>query len=116
MTNTRPSWDEVWMQVADTVALRSRCSRAQIGAVVVSKDQRVSSTGYNGPAASFPNEGECVNWCPRRKRSLLGLLTERSQLQRQSRAEFVSGLVIDDRDRGASVEQRFLQRERGGRE
>lgn len=65
MKNTRPSWDEVWMQVADTVALRSRCSRAQIGAVVVSKDQRVSSTGYNGPAASFPNEGECIDWCPR---------------------------------------------------
>lgn len=64
MTN-RPSWDEVWMAVADTVALRSRCSRAQIGAVVVSKDQRISSTGYNGPAATFPEDGECMNWCAR---------------------------------------------------
>lgn len=62
---SRPSWDEVWMTVADTVALRSRCSRAQIGAVVVSKDQRISSTGYNGPAATFPEEGECMNWCAR---------------------------------------------------
>lgn len=63
--SNRPSWDEVWMTVADTVALRSRCSRAQIGAVVVSKDQRISSTGYNGPAATFPAEGECMNWCAR---------------------------------------------------
>ena len=61
----RPHWDEVWMQVADTVAQRSRCSRAQIGAVVVSKNQRISSTGYNGPAALFPTEGECINWCAR---------------------------------------------------
>ena len=61
----RPSWDETWMKVADTVALRSRCSRAQIGAVVVSKDQRVSSTGYNGPAATYPESGECINWCQR---------------------------------------------------
>ena len=61
----RPSWDETWMNVAHSIALRSRCSRAQIGAVVVSKDQRISSTGYNGPAATFPNEGECINWCPR---------------------------------------------------
>lgn len=53
------------MHVADTVARRSRCSRAQIGAVVVSKDQRISSTGYNGPAATFPAEGECINWCTR---------------------------------------------------
>ena len=53
------------MQVADAVAKRSRCSRAQIGAVVVSKDQRISSTGYNGSSATFPHEGECINWCPR---------------------------------------------------
>jgi dCMP deaminase len=61
----RPPWDEVWMQVADTVAQRSRCSRAQIGAVVVSKNQRISSTGYNGPAALLSVEGDCIYWCAR---------------------------------------------------
>lgn len=62
----RPSWDETWMNVAQNIALRSRCSRAQIGAVVVSKDQRISSTGYNGPAAMFPHStGACIEWCPR---------------------------------------------------
>ncbi len=53
------------MQVADAISRRSRCSRAQIGAVVVSKDQRISSTGYNGPASLFPTEDECMAWCPR---------------------------------------------------
>jgi dCMP deaminase len=53
------------MQVADAISHRSRCSRAQIGAVVVSKDQRISSTGYNGPASLFPTEDECMSWCPR---------------------------------------------------
>jgi dCMP deaminase len=53
------------MQVADAISQRSRCSRAQIGAVVVSKDQRISSTGYNGPASLFPTEEECMSWCPR---------------------------------------------------
>jgi len=53
------------MDVADTIAKRSRCSRAQIGAVVVSSNQRVASTGYNGPAATLDVEGDCIEWCPR---------------------------------------------------
>lgn len=65
MSLDRPSWDKVWMDVADTIARRSRCSRAQIGAVVVSANQRVASTGYNGPAATLDVEGDCIEWCPR---------------------------------------------------
>lgn len=65
MTDFRPSWDETWLSIAHTIGLRSRCSRAQIGAVVVSSDQRVCSTGYNGPAADWPYPGQCVEWCPR---------------------------------------------------
>ncbi len=65
MNLDRPSWDKVWMDVADTIARRSRCSRAQIGAVVVSANQRVASTGYNGPAATLDVEGDCIEWCPR---------------------------------------------------
>lgn len=61
----RPTWDEVWMDIADTVAQRSRCDRAQIGSVIVSANQRIASTGYNGPAASFPAENGCTAWCPR---------------------------------------------------
>jgi dCMP deaminase len=53
------------MTIADTIAHRSRCSRAQIGAVIVSANQRIASTGYNGPAATLEVEGDCINWCPR---------------------------------------------------
>lgn len=61
----RPTWDDVWLSVADVVARRSRCARAQIGAAIVSKDQHIAATGYNGPAASWPNDTECGSWCPR---------------------------------------------------
>ena len=61
----RPSWDLTWLDVANVVSRRSRCSRAQMGAVVVSKDQRICATGYNGPASSWPLEGDCSEWCPR---------------------------------------------------
>jgi len=63
----RPSWDDTWLAVARAVALRSRCSRAQVGAVVVSSNQRICATGYNGPAATWPEGGECELWCPRAK-------------------------------------------------
>lgn len=63
----RPSWDEVWMDVARTISKRSRCSRAHVGAVVVSAEQRISATGYNGPAANLKVQGDCINWCDRAK-------------------------------------------------
>jgi len=59
------SWTETWMSVAETIAKRSRCARAQVGAVIVDKDQRVRATGYNGPAATYPTNGDCLNWCER---------------------------------------------------
>ena len=63
--DNRPSWDETWLNVAKTISRRSRCSRAQIGAVIVSENQRICATGYNGPASTWPHDGECVNWCGR---------------------------------------------------
>lgn len=61
----RPSWDETWMQIAVTIGLRSKCSRAKIGAVIVDTKQRISATGYNGPAAKLMLIDECINWCER---------------------------------------------------
>lgn len=63
--DNRPSWDETWLDVARTISQRSRCSRAKIGAVIVSDSQRICATGYNGPAANWPHDGECINWCKR---------------------------------------------------
>jgi len=53
------------MQVAIAIGRRSRCSRAQIGAVIVSANGRIASTGYNGPAATWPEDSDCINWCKR---------------------------------------------------
>lgn len=63
--DNRPSWEHTWLTVAETIAKRSRCSRAQMGAVIVSHDQHIISTGYNGPAATWPDSGTCINWCER---------------------------------------------------
>lgn len=62
---TRVSWDDVWMAVADAIALRSRCDLAQVGAVIVTRDQKVNSSSYNGPMAGLELPGTCKLWCPR---------------------------------------------------
>jgi dCMP deaminase len=63
---SRSSWDQVWENVAYDIASRSSCDRAQVGAVIVSEN-RVVSTGYNGPATGYPADTEygCRAWCPR---------------------------------------------------
>jgi dCMP deaminase len=72
---TRPTWDETWARVALVMAQRSRCSRAKIGAVIVSPQNRIVATGYNGPPRHwFPTNhrrehlnlsDDCRDWCPR---------------------------------------------------
>ncbi|WP_096198922.1 deoxycytidylate deaminase [Bacillus sp. FJAT-45350] len=43
----RPSWDETFLTVASVLADRSTCKRAKVGCVIT-KDNRIVSTGYNG--------------------------------------------------------------------
>ena len=45
--DTRPSWDEYFMKIANEVATRSTCLRRSVGAVIV-KDKQILATGYNG--------------------------------------------------------------------
>ena len=55
-------WNEYFMQIARTVALRSNCMRAQVGAVIVGKDKKIKATGYNGVPSkvlSCMELGEC---------------------------------------------------------
>lgn len=61
----RPSWDAVWLSIAKTIALRSRCEKAQVGSVIVDTKQRSVAMGYNGPASTFVGKGGCTNWCGR---------------------------------------------------
>jgi dCMP deaminase len=64
-TPKRPTWTEIRLDNAKTIARRSRCSRAQIGAVIVDRRERIIAEGYNGPAAGLEVDGNCVNWCER---------------------------------------------------
>ncbi len=62
----RPSFDEIYMDLAENLALRSHCVKAKVGAVLT-KDTRIISLGYNGPPAGTHN---CdLEWpetgCPR---------------------------------------------------
>ncbi len=58
----RIGWDEYFLEIAKTVALRSSCYRAQVGAVFV-KDNRILTTGYNGaPAGTAHCEHEGDYW------------------------------------------------------
>jgi dCMP deaminase len=61
----RASWDETWLEVAEVVGAKSRCVRAQYGAVIVSSDNRVLAVGYNGPPAGKQVTGQCDLWCQR---------------------------------------------------
>ena len=61
----KPSFDEIFMDLAQNLALRSHCIRAQVGCVLT-KDTRIISIGYNGPPSGthncdedFKDEGGC---------------------------------------------------------
>lgn len=43
----RPSFDEIYMAVVETIASRSTCLRKKVGAVITI-DRRILSHGYNG--------------------------------------------------------------------
>lgn len=47
------SWDEYYMSMAKVCAMRSKDPSSQVGAVIVSKDNRVLSIGYNGAPNGF---------------------------------------------------------------
>jgi dCMP deaminase len=54
------------MNVARVVAQRSLCDRDKVGAVVVSKANRLLETGYNGPPSGYvTNDVGCSSWCTR---------------------------------------------------
>ena len=64
----RPTWDEYFLDIAFTVAERSTCDRAHVGAVLV-RDKRILATGYNGSPMGLPHcdevghlivDGHCV--------------------------------------------------------
>lgn len=65
----RPNWDQTWMSIADVMGRRSLCMRRQAGAVLVSADNQIVATGYNGPPRGMTGGASsgvtCDRWCPR---------------------------------------------------
>lgn len=63
---TKPSFDDIYMDLALNLAERSHCVKMKVGAVLT-KDTRIVSLGYNGPPAGTHNCDE--EWpdvgCPR---------------------------------------------------
>lgn len=62
----KPSFDDIYMELAQNLAQKSHCVKLKVGAVLT-KDTRIVSLGYNGPPAGthncdeeWPDEG-----CPR---------------------------------------------------
>jgi len=65
----RKSWEEYFMDITNIVATRSTCDRAMVGCVLVNKDNRIISTGYNGSISNNPHcddightmrDGHCI--------------------------------------------------------
>ena len=51
----RPSWDRTWMDIVNVMARRGTCVRRQVAAVIVTADNKLLSTGYNGVASGVPH-------------------------------------------------------------
>ncbi|HNQ12750.1 MAG TPA: dCMP deaminase family protein, partial [Bacteroidia bacterium] len=62
----KPSFDEIYMELAKNLSKKSHCVKIQVGAVLT-KETRIISLGYNGPPAGTHNCDE--EWpnvgCPR---------------------------------------------------
>ena len=53
---SRPSFEEIYMELAHTFAARSTCLRLRVGTVITSTDYRkVLAVGYNGNATGLAN-------------------------------------------------------------
>lgn len=59
----RPGWDSYFMALASLAAQRSNCMKRRVGCVLVGRERRVISTGYNGTPRGLRNCAE--GGCPR---------------------------------------------------
>jgi dCMP deaminase len=50
----KPDFDQIYMELAVNIAMRSHCVKRHVGAVLA-KDTRIISIGYNGPPAGTHN-------------------------------------------------------------
>jgi len=77
--DSRPSWDEYFLEVADLVSKRATCLRRKVGAVLV-KNKRILATGYNGSPSGLKH---CID---------IGCLREKLKIPSGQRHELCRGL------------------------
>lgn len=51
---------DLYMRIADAVALSSHCKRSKVGCIIV-KNDNIIGIGYNGTPSGFENNCECNN-------------------------------------------------------
>ena len=53
---TRPSFERVYMDFAESISRRATCKRLQVGTVITTTDfRKVLAVGYNGNASGLPD-------------------------------------------------------------
>jgi dCMP deaminase len=103
---TRKSWDSIWMTMADTVAGRSLCSRAQVGCVLVTSDNQIAAATYNGPSPRFDHQDRpCTAWCERSNKKTVDIVDPRSYADCPASHAEASALIRADASRlsGATI-------------
>ena len=96
----RPNWDNYWMQIAANVSRRSTCNRRQYGAVLVTEDNKIISTGYNGSQTDGNNCCD-IRECERERLNVPP--GERYELCNAIHAEQNALLQAGDRAKGATL-------------
>ncbi len=97
MSESRPSWQEYFMDITELVAQRATCTRRKVGAILV-RDKRIISTGYNGAPAKVSH---CLD---------VGCLREQQGIPSGERHELCRGLhaeqnaIIQAALHGTSIE------------
>lgn len=66
--NSRPSWDEYFLHIAEVVSSRSACFRNKVGAVIV-RDKYIVATGYNG-SPQYQRNCQEIGFCYREKNKI----------------------------------------------
>jgi dCMP deaminase len=101
MKQSRPSWDEYFLEIATLVATRSTCLRRKVGAVLV-KDKRILATGYNGAPQGLSH---CLD---------IGCLREKLNIPHGERHELCRGIhaeqnaIIQAATSGTNIDSSIL--------
>jgi len=61
MTHRKPTWDQIWMLLAESVSDKSHDPRTKVGSVIVTEDNTcVLGLGYNGAEKGGKNEPDSL--------------------------------------------------------